>query len=130
MTKVNAEDFSIAKENKKNFKHSVIERSNLTSSFTIGELEEDLMKLGLQEKETTAQIKLSKAVIVNIGEHHKLVSKLSDEQLATAAYLYETKDVLKKSEQRLKDTKGAIKKYKDVIDVVYKKFGFVESNLE
>jgi hypothetical protein len=126
MSKVNADDFKVIKENKKNFKHSVIERSNLTSSFTVGELEDDMFKLEIQEKETAAQIRLSKAAITNIGEHHKLVSKLSDEQLATAAYLYETKDVLKKAEQRLRDTKNALKKYRDVISTVYTKFGFTE----
>jgi hypothetical protein len=127
--KIKAEDFKILKADKKNFKHSTIERGGLTSTFTIGELEGDLISLDRNEREATSQIKLSKAALENIERNHKFVSKMSEEQLATAAYLHETRAVLAKAEKTLKQIKDAKKKYNEVLSTVYKVFGFVETNL-
>lgn len=128
-TKIKAEDFKIIKADKKNFKHSVIERSGLTTSFTIRELENDLIALDRNEREATSQIKLSKAALDNIERNHKFISKMSDEALAIAAYVHETKELLAKAEKTLKQVKDAKKKYKEVMKTVYEAFGFVESNV-
>ncbi len=128
MSKINAEDFSIKKDNK-DFKKAVIERSNLTNEFTIAEMEADEMQLNRLEREMTAQIKVSSAAVDNIKRNHSFVAAMSDEQLATASYLHETKQVLEAAEKKLKEVKAAKKKYKEVKDVIYKKFGFVESNV-
>lgn len=130
MSKVDPNDFSIAKVDKKNFKHSIIERSNLTNQFTIGEVEDDMFKLNSLERELTAQIGVSTAVVGNIERNHKFVSKMSDEQLRTAAYLYETKQVLNSAKSKLKEVKNAKKKYKDVLAAVYDKFGFSDEPKE
>ena len=129
MTKVNAEDFSIDKVNKKDFKQSVIKRSNLTNEFTLSDLETHQAQLEKMERELKAQVKLTTSVIENIDRNHKLVSKMSDEQLHTAAYLYENKNVLKEAEKKLKEVTKTKKNYKEVIDTIYSKFGFVESNV-
>ena len=129
MTKVNAEDFSIAKANKKDFKKAVIQRSNLTNEFTLEDIETHQVELDRLEKELTAQIKLSTAVVGNVERNHPFVSKMSDEALNAAAYLAETKNILRDAEKKLKEVKQTKKNYKEVVDTIYKKFGFVESSL-
>ncbi len=123
-SKIQAEDFSIAKENKKDFKKSVILRSNLTNEFTLEEVEADEKKLDQMEREMNGQIRVSKAALDNIGRNHPAVVKMSDETLAKASYVYETKQVLQAAERKLKEIKNAKKKYRDVKSVVYTKFGF------
>ena len=124
MTKVNAEDFSIAKADKKDFKRSVIQRSNLTNEFTIEAIESHQVELERLEKELTSQIKLSTAVVGNVERNHRLVSKMTDEQLNAAAYLAETKKILSASERKLKEVRQAKRNYKDVLETIYTKFGF------
>lgn len=108
---------------------SVITRTNMTSDFTILELEGDLHNLDRMERESTGQIKVSKAAIANIERNHGFIAKMSDEQLKTAAYVHETRELLKKAEKTLKEVKDAKKLYKEMMDTVYKKFGFVETKL-
>lgn len=126
--KIKAEDFELTKSNK-DFKKAVITRHNMTSDFTIADLEGDIANLDRLDRESNGQIRVSKAAIDNIERNHKFVSKMSDEQLAVAAYLYETKSVLRKAEKQAKEVKNAKKLYREMMKVVYEKFGFVESNL-
>ena len=127
VNKIEAKDFNLKKENKKDFKKSIIERGNLTNEFTLEDIESHQVELDKAERELTAQIKVSTAVVGNVERNHSFVSKLSDEQLSAAAYLAETKEILRKSEAQLKGVKATKKKYKEVLEVVYKKFGFVEN---
>jgi uncharacterized membrane protein YcgQ (UPF0703/DUF1980 family) len=129
MPKINAVDFSIDKINKKDFKQSVIKRSNLTNEFTLRDIETHLSQIEKMERELKAQVKLTTAVIDNIKKNHGFISKMSDEQLHTAAYLYENKTVLNEADKKLKEVSRTKKNYKEVIDTIYKKFGFVESNI-
>lgn len=126
--KITSEDFILSKKNK-NFKQAEITRLNMTSTFTIEDLEGDMRNLDRMEREATGQIKVSGAVVDNIARNHAFVSKMSDEQLATAAYLHETKQVLAKAEKQLKEVKRAKKQYKEILKTVYDKFGFVETKL-
>jgi septal ring factor EnvC (AmiA/AmiB activator) len=128
--KIKAEDFTIIKEDKNDFKNARIERGNLTSEFSIKELETDLAQLEKIDGEAKAQVSLSSSVIKNIGDNHPFVSKLSDEQLAIASYLYETKEVLKGAEKKVTQIKADRKKYKEVLDTIYEKFGFVKTEVK
>jgi len=129
MTKVNAEDFSISKQNKTNCKKSIIQRSNLTNEFTLEDIENHQVELDRLEKELTAQIKMSTAVVGNVERNHPFVAKMSDKQLNAAAYLFETKKIINDAEKKLKDVKQTKKNYKEVVSTIYKKFGFLESNV-
>lgn len=128
--KIIAEDFKLKKENKKNFKKSIIERGNITNEFTLEDIENHQTDLDKQEKETVAQIKLSSAVVENVERNHPTVSKMSDDQLSAAHYLFETKTILSKSNTSLKSIRATKKKYKEVVDTIMDKFGFVKTNLE
>lgn len=127
--KIVAEDFNLKKQDKKNFKKSIIERVNLTNEFTLEDIENHKAELDKMERELTAQIRVSNAAKENVERNHTFVSKMSDEQLSAAHYLFETKDIIRKSEAKLKEVKTTKKKYGEVIKVVMDKFGFVESNV-
>jgi hypothetical protein len=129
VNKIIAEDFILKKQDKKNFKKSIIERQNLTNEFTLEDVENHLFEMDKMERELTAQVRVSTAVIANVERNHPFVSKLSDEQLSVAIYLGEAKDIVRKSNAKLRDIKATKKKYKEVTDVVYKKFGFVPTEL-
>lgn len=126
--KINPDDFSIAKKNK-DFKKAIISRANLTNEFTISDIEKHQAQLDKMERELTAQVKLTTAVVNNIERNHPFVAKMSDEQLNAAAYLCENRHLLKESEQKLKDVKRAKKNYSEVLKTIYDKFGFVESDV-
>lgn len=126
MATLDPKNFSISKENKKDFKKSLIARSNLTNHFTLEEVEDDQKDLERTEREIKSQISLSTKALENVARNYPFTAKLSDEQLMTAAYVYETKSLLAKSEAKMKEIKNAKKKYKDVIALLYKKFNFVE----
>lgn len=128
--KINGEDFSIKKEDKKDYRKTIISRSNLTNEFTIEALETHQESLKKSEKEIVAQMGLTKAVVENVTRNHPLVAKMSDEALATAAYLHENKQLLAQAEAKLKEVKKTIKKYDETLDVIYTKFGFEKPEKE
>ena len=127
--KIVPEDFILTKENKKDFKKSTISRINLTNEFTLEDIEAHQKHLKKNRHEVQAQVRLTSAVIRNVEENHPFVAAMSDEQLATAAYLQENKEVLKKAEAKLKEVDKTVKKYNEYLDVIYKKFGFVPTEL-
>lgn len=127
--KIVAEDFNIKKADKKNFKQSVIERVNITNEFTLADIDNHQADLDKMERELVSQIRVSNAAKDNVERNHPFVSKLSDEQLNAAHYLAETKEIIQKSEAKLKEVKATQKKYREVTKVVMDKFGFVESNV-
>jgi hypothetical protein len=129
MSKIIAEDFNLKKEDKKNFKKSIIERVNLTNEFTIEGIENHKTELEKASRELNGQIRVSKAVVENVERNHPLVASLTDEQLAAAHYLSETKEILAKSQAKLREVSKTQKKYEQVLSVIYRKFGFVESNI-
>lgn len=127
-TKINPDDFSIVKKNK-DFKKAIIARGNLVNEFTVSDIEKHQAQLDKMERELTAQVKLTKAVVANVERNHPFVSKMTDEQLNAAAYLAENRHLLDESEKKLKDVLKAKKNYKEVVSTIYDKFGFVESNI-
>jgi hypothetical protein len=127
--KIIAEDFKLKKENKKDFKRSIIERHNLTNEFTLADIENHKAELEKMERELKAQIRVSNAAKENVESNHPYVSKMSDEALNAAHYLSETKEIIAKSEAKLKEVVATLKKYKEVEKVVMEKFGFVESKV-
>lgn len=126
--KINEDDFSIAKSNK-DFKKAVIARSGLTNEFTIADMEAHESDLEKSKTTLMAQIKLSDAVVKNIAHFHEHVANMSDETLAKAAYLHETKQLVATTSAKLKEVIATLRKYRLIKKVIYDKFGFVESNI-
>lgn len=126
--KIVAEDFKI-KKNNKDFKKAIIERSNLTNEFTLEEIEIHEAELNKNTRELEAQVRITTAVLKNVETNHPVISKMSDEALSVASYLFEARQTLKKSEAQLKSIKATKKKYGEVKNVIMQKFGFVESDV-
>ena len=126
--KINPEDFSIAKENK-DFKKSVISRSGLTNEFTLEAIEKHEKEIKESKATLLAQVKLSDAVIKNVAQFHPMIANMSDEMLSKAAYLHETKQVMKEAAEKAKQLAATERKYRLIKKVIYDKFGFVESNI-
>ncbi len=127
-TKINPDDFSIAKKHK-DFKKSVILRGNLTNEFTLEDVESHQAQIVKMERELTAQIKLTTAVVENVERNHEFVAAMSDEQLNVAAYLAENRNLLSEAKKKLKEVEKTKKNYEAVVAAIYEKFGFVESNI-
>ncbi len=127
-TKINPDDFSIAKKHK-DFKKSVILRGNLTNEFTLEDVESHQAQIVKMERELNAQIKLTTAVVENVERNHEFVAAMSDEQLNVAAYLAENRNLLSEAKKKLKEVEKTKKNYEAVTAAIYEKFGFVESNI-
>ncbi len=127
-TKINPDDFSIAKKHK-DFKKAVILRGNLTNEFTLEDVESHQAQIVKMERELNAQIKLTTAVVENVERNHEFVAAMSDEQLNVAAYLAENRNLLSEAKKKLKEVEKTKKNYEAVTAAIYEKFGFVESNI-
>jgi hypothetical protein len=122
MSKINADDFKIGKENKKNPLLTTIKRINLENEFVVEDVVKHLKTLKENEATLKAQSKLSTAVLNNISRNHPHVYKMKEEDIVTASYLYETKSVLKETDKKLMEVLGAIRRYKDTLKVIETKF--------
>lgn len=127
--KPNPKDFELKDENKEDFKQSIIERKNVTTEFTLALVEDhqnDLLKL---KKELESQSRVCKATCDNIERNHEWIKDLDDEKLHHAWMYQENKTVVDKAEAKLKVVDEQLESYDDLIDTVYKKFGFVKSEV-
>jgi hypothetical protein len=122
MAKVNADDFVIGKENKKNPLLTTIKRINLENEFVVSDVVKHLETLKENEETLKAQSKLTSAVIKNIATNHPDVYKMTEEKLTTAAYLQENKDVLKQVDKKLAEVSGAMRRYKETLKIIETKF--------
>jgi hypothetical protein len=128
--KVNPKDFELKKEDKDDFKQSVIERKNVKTEFTLSLVEEhknDLLKL---ETELTAQASVCQATVDNIERNHEFAAKLTDEERHHVWMYVENATVVKDAEAKLKVVKEQLGAYDELLDTVYEKFGFVKTEVE
>ncbi len=125
--KLKAADFTLKEEND-NFKQAVIERKNVTTEFTLELVEEHKQDLEKLEKELTSQISVCEATVDNIHRNHEWLKDIEEEKLHHAWMLKENKDVINNAKPKLEQVQDQLKQYKALEDLIYKKFGFVESD--
>lgn len=123
---INKEDF-ILKEENDDFKQSVIERQNVTTEFTLEDIENHQADLEKMRRELMGQMKVTQATVDNIERNHEFVNELSDEQKHHVWMYHENKTVLENAKQKLEQVEEQVERYKELLDVVYEKFGFVKS---
>lgn len=124
------DDFAVTEENKDDFKSSTIQRSNIQSEFTINDIEEHQKSLDKMETELEGQAKIARATLDNMDRNHEWITKLSDEELHHAWMYKENKDVAEKSEEKLEQVQEQKGVYEELIAMLYKKFGFVETTAD
>jgi len=64
----------------------------------------------------------------NIYRNHEWLKDMDDEKLHHAWMLKQNLDVIKDAEPKLEEVEGQLKQYEELMSVIHKKFGFVESD--
>lgn len=124
---INAGDFILKEEDKEYFKKSIIERQNVTTEFTLEDIESHQADLERMERELKSQLKVTGAMIDNIERNHEFVKDLDVEQVHTVWMYNENKELFDASEEKLEQVTEQLATYKELLDVLYEKFGFVKS---
>jgi hypothetical protein len=124
---INPEDFILKEENKDYFKKSLIERQNVTTEFTLEDIEAHQADLKKMERELKAQFKVTGATIDNIERNHPFVKDFDKEQLHHIWMYHENKVLMENAEQKYEQVKEQLTAYKELLEVLYEKFGFVKS---
>ena len=127
---INADQFTMVEENKEDFKESKIERSGITTEFTPKLVEEHKRELEKVEREVEGQIKVCKATMDNIERNYDFVKELTEEQRHHVWMYYENETVHKEAETKLPEIKKQLEQYKELLDTIYTKFGFVASEID
>ena len=127
--KTNPKDFELKEEDKENFKKSTIVRKNVETSFTLELIEEHQADLNKMKKELESQVSLCGATIENIERNHEWIKELDEEKLHHAWMYQENATVVKDAKAKLEQVEEQLAQYKDLLDTIYKKFGFVESGV-
>lgn len=127
--KYNPEDFILKEGDASNPREAVIEQSNITSSFTMGAVEDHKVDLLKMQKEMSAQVSLCQGMMDNITRNHPTISDLTEEQIHHVWMYKENFDVQKKAAAQLEKVEEQLAKYDEIIDIVYGKFGFIKTDV-
>jgi len=123
------EDFELKKEDKKDFHQSIIRRNNLSNEFTMVDVEHAVVELEKLNKEATSQIGLSGNMMKNIKDNNKFINNLSEEQIHAVWMYFENAQIVAVAGNKQKEIRKQLITYKKLKDMIYHKFGFVESNV-
>lgn len=93
------------------YKEATIEKSGITATFTIADIERHEEYLNKCKKELEGQITLESAKMANIEENHPFVKDMSDQDLATAGLYFSSKSLKRQSEEKLAEISTAITEY-------------------
>lgn len=127
--KLNPNDFVVATKDKKNPEKSVIERRNLTNTFTLEDVHGQYEYLTKMQRELEAQKKVAKAMMDNIVRNHDWVKEFSKQQLQTLCMYADNLVQYDETKKKMKEVDEQIKKYDAVLEVVYSKVGYVKSEV-
>lgn len=130
MSKLKKEDFKIDEENKDDFKQTVIARMNLTNRFTIADIEQQIKSFEKMKTEAEAQIGVARATADNIERNHgELLDSLSSKQKHHVHMWQENMNKVKEYQPLLDQVNESLQHNKDVLDLLYDKFGFIKSDV-
>jgi hypothetical protein len=91
--------------------NSVIEKSNVTVKFTLGQVDAEARKLKKALVELEAQLKHEQAKMENIESFHPSVKDMGDEERFTLHMYEECKQIAKKCETKIKEINDALVGY-------------------
>jgi hypothetical protein len=91
--------------------NSVIEKSNVTVKFTLGQVDAEAKKLKKALVELEAQLKHEQAKMENIESFHPSVKDMGDEERFTLHMYEECKQIAKKCEAKIKEINDALVGY-------------------
>lgn len=125
--KLEAKNLKMVDENKDDFKESLIERKNLTNTFTIAAIEKHLASLDKMKTEGEGTTKLAQATVDNVLRNNAFIKDMSEKDLHAAHMYWENLMIVKEIKPQLENVLEEIKKHNEYLDVIYEKFGFVKS---
>lgn len=96
------------KETNEDPRYSVIEKSGLTSEYTLADIEKNLEHVRKVKMELDAKLRIEKAKCTNIETHHPFVLDLTDEQLSTVAMYAESKEFTQQIPARLEEVEKVL----------------------
>jgi pentose-5-phosphate-3-epimerase len=106
-----------------------IEKSGITATFTLAEVEAHEQKLLTWKKEREAENGVERAKMENIRHFHPVVDTLDGMQLTAVALFKESKMTIEKSEAKLKEIDEALKEYADEKALIMERLGFVPTSI-
>lgn len=122
------------KENNEIPELAVIEKSNISVDITLGETLKNIEynKNGITQVE--AELKIKKAIITNILEHHPDIDKIDEEKLLAYYLYYEAFRYQKIAEEKLKEFYKAQEELNDEVEEIKKQTKLektpIEKNIE
>lgn len=119
----NSQHYKIKKK-KKDWKDTIIEKSNITADFTIRQFEENIENLQKTLKELEATHKVHLATMDNIERNHSFVKEMSEQDLNTCAMYYESKQIVKQYAPRIAEFYEALNHEAKEMEFVKNKFKF------
>src|SRR4051812_11395501 len=93
------------------YKQAKILKTGITATFSLAEVEEHEATLRTFKKEREAEIMVEKAKMENIRGYHPVVDTLTGVELTAIALFKESKTIVEKTEEKLKDVDAAIEEY-------------------
>jgi predicted nucleic acid-binding Zn-ribbon protein len=114
------------KEQNEEFDKIVIEKSNITADFTIGDMKSEQLALLKYLKEFKANRDYKQVVMDNVASHHEYVTKFTDEELFTIAMYHEAKDKVKQYGDKIEEFEKQLKSSEEELAHVKKELNLVE----
>lgn len=99
---------------------AVIEKSGITATFTLAEVEAMQSRNRQAEREIEGQLKIERAKMVNIESHHPKVKEMAGVFLTAVALYKESKTYIAQAEPKLAQVRAAIKENDEMIAQVTK----------
>ena len=129
MSQLNKDDFRI-KEEHDDYRQAVIARDNLTNEFTIADIEEQVKSFEKMQTEVRAKVGVAQATVDNIERNHgELLDKLSNKEKHHVHMWKENLNLVKEHQPLLKQIEESLTHNREVLELLYDKFGFVKSDV-
>ena len=87
----------------------IIEKRNLTSEFTIRQIEANLAAMAKLKKELIAKLELEKSKVENIEHFHAFVKDMSEQDRNTVYMYQEALEFVKQIEPKLQEVEEVVK---------------------
>lgn len=96
----------------------ILEKSNLTSEFTIREIKQNLKAMGKLKTEFEAKLQIEKAAIENIEHYHPYVKDMTPEQLNAVSMYHTSKEYVAQVVPKLAEIAAVVAADQKTLDEV------------
>lgn len=107
------------KEENEDFKDAIIERNDVTITFTVRDADRQYEEYKTKKREWEAQLGVCKATIENVLRNHKKLEKLKPEELMGATIIQKNQEVVEQIQEQLPKINEVMEKWeKDRKEIV------------